>query len=267
MAPTLQQSAKAGSANLQINRHSRLPRTTMMETGSLAGSREAEHALLHSPYSLSESGTVPSSQSQDDACVPSPLADEVHQLASHSQYSLVPSSQSQENCDFTFPAMRHSSPERRYSQYEIIPSSQSQERDFIWPNGATSNSARTSTDELVPTSQCDEIELHIPDASRADDHLWLIGMNRISEGKSATSPEAQLVESPKALKSLRRCSQGGASPTTDTGLLIEQNDSASAVKAVFESQPSPQYVTQFCEPCTAHNRTTVQTKEDSAPAA
>ena len=178
--------------------------TTVEKHGSFMA---AQNLSLGSSPSPPQSVMIPSSQSQDDAFVsPSHIEDEVHHSASESQHSFVPSSQSQEQCGFTFPPMPHSSPERGHSQFEVVPSSQSQERDYVWSNGtgAASSRTRTSSDELVPTSQCEEVELHMPERSRDDDDLWLIGLNRTGEN-TGTRPqgEQKLVESPQPIENGR----------------------------------------------------------------
>lgn len=193
-----------------IDPPSQVAYTTAMTVEKHDSFMTAQNLSLRSSPSPSQSVMIPSSQSQDDAFVsPSHFEGEVHHSASESHHSFVPSSQSQEQCGFTFPPIPHSSPERGHSQYEVVPSSQSQERDYVWSNGATSSRTRTSSDELVPTSQCEEVELHMPERLREDDDLWLIGLNRTGEN-TGTRPqvEQKLVESPRPIKD-RRDRHGG----------------------------------------------------------
>ena len=164
-----------------------------------------------------------------------------------------------------FPPMSNSSPERGYSQYEVVPSSQSQERDYAWPTGGTSSRSRTSSDELVPTSQYDEVELHIPESSRTDDNLWLIGMSRAGENTSEKSQRERLVTSPIPVKNRRNPNDGGTS--LNTQLCIDEAGSASSVESPSGLHSSPKYVKQISWSLqAAYRHTTASMKETKAPA-
>lgn len=219
--------------------------TAVRTTGSPLRYRAAQNLTFRPPSLPSGGDIVPSSQSQDDAFDFLPHSEDgVHHPESQYQYSLVPSSQSQENHGFSFPPIPCLSPAGDHSQYEVVPSSQSQERDFVPPKDAIRSRTRTSSDEIVPTSQYDEVELHKPESPRADDDLWLIGMQRSGESTTPRPPREQLMDSPKAISNPRNSNEGSTS-CGDTPHDQSHNDGdvlPSSVGARLASQSSSRFV-------------------------
>lgn len=113
------------------------------------------------------------------------------------------------------------------------------------PNGDIRSRARTTSDEIVPTSQYDEVELHMPEISRADDGLWLIGMERTGKNAIRSSQREQLVKSPKARKNPGDGNEGIPScvDISNTGPHIGEDGSAFSAGARLESPSFSRYAT------------------------